>query len=195
MSRRFVLLDRDGTINVLHHHLSRVEQVELLPGAAEGMRALRHMGFGLAVITNQSVIGRGYLDEAGLAEINRRLAELLAAQGVTLDGLYYCPHTPEDGCACRKPGTALAERAAAEHNFEPGEGFMIGDSVADIEMGARLGAKTVLVRTGYGAEYPGPDQAPVRPDHVVDDLAGAAQLIAQLEADRRADAPRRAQPA
>ncbi|MCC7207350.1 MAG: HAD family hydrolase [Anaerolineae bacterium] len=184
MSRRFVLLDRDGTINVHRHHLSRVEHMELLPGAASGLRTLRGLGLGLVVITNQSVIGRGILDEAGLAAINRRLADLLAAEGVALDGIYHCPHTPDEGCACRKPGTALAERAAAQHGFEPGAGYMIGDSVCDIEMGARLGATTILVRTGLGAGYPGPDIAPVRPDHVVDDLAGAARLIARLEAAR-----------
>lgn len=189
MSRRFVLLDRDGTINVQHHHLSRVEQIALMPGTASGLRTLRRLGFGLAVITNQSVIGRGMLDEAGLAAIHRRLIELLAAEGVELDGIYHCPHMPGDGCACRKPGTALAKRAAAQHGFEPGAGYMIGDNVCDIEMGARLGATTILVRTGLGADYPGPDITPIRPDHVVDDLADAARLIAQLEAARTPDAP------
>lgn len=180
-ARRFVLLDRDGTINVGHHYLSHVEQVELLPDAAAGLRAMRDLGFGLAVITNQSAIGRGYFDEARLGEINRRLSALLAAEGVQLDGIYYCPHAPEDDCACRKPRTALAERAAAEHGFDPRAGFVIGDNVCDIGLGARLGATTILVRTGHGARYPGPDEEPIRPDYTVDNLAGAARLIAQLE--------------
>lgn len=184
MDRRFILIDRDGTINVEHHHLTRVDQMELLPGAADALRALREMGFGLVVITNQSVIGRGLLDEAVLAVINRRLVSLLAAEGAWLDGIYHCPHTAEEGCACRKPGIALAERAAAEHCFDPGTGYMIGDNVCDIEMGARLGATTILVRTGHGGEYPGPDVAPIRPDFTVSDLAGAARLIAQLEDER-----------
>src|SRR4051794_39513886 len=96
MSRqRFVLLDRDGTINVEHHYLSRPEQVELLPEAARGLRHMQSLGLGLVVITNQSGIGRGYFNEIRLTQIHQRLLDLLAAEQVRLSAIYYCPHTPE----------------------------------------------------------------------------------------------------
>lgn len=178
--RRFVLLDRDGTINVEHHYLSRIEQVELLPRTASGLRVMRALGLGLAVITNQSGIGRGYFDEERLAAIHRRLADLLVAEGLTLDGIFHCPHVPEDNCACRKPNTALVERAAAALDFEPSACFVIGDKPCDIELGQRLGAVTLLVRTGYGATHA--EAGDATPDYIVDDLYEAARIITRLMA-------------
>jgi D-glycero-D-manno-heptose 1,7-bisphosphate phosphatase len=181
--RRFVLLDRDGTINVERHYLSRPAQVELLPGALEGLRSLRRLGLGLAVVTNQSGVGRGYFDESALDAVHERLRDLLQAGGVELDGVYSCPHLPADGCGCRKPQPGLARLAAADLGFDPSEAFVIGDKPCDVELGRRLGAATLLVRTGYGNRYP---VGAVRPDHVADDLADAARTIeALLEGERR----------
>src|SRR5271166_4576848 len=109
---RFVALDRDGTIIVERQYLSDPEAVELLPGAAAGLRTMRNLGLGLVVVTNQSAVGRGYFDLARLDEIHGRLRELLAGEDVTIDGIYVCPHTPEDGCRCRKPLPILLKRAA-----------------------------------------------------------------------------------
>ncbi len=117
--RRFVVLDRDGTINVDRHYLSDPDQMELLSGATAGLRAMRAMGLGLVVVTNQSAIGRGYFDLARLEEIHNRLRDLLAAERVELDGIYVCPHLPDDGCDCRKPLPGLLRRAAAELAFDP----------------------------------------------------------------------------
>jgi D-glycero-D-manno-heptose 1,7-bisphosphate phosphatase len=183
---RFAVLDRDGTINVEREYLSHPEQLELLPGAAPGLRHLRTLGLGLVVITNQSGIGRGYFNRAGLDLIHDRLRELLAAEGIRLDGIYVCPHHPSDGCTCRKPQPELLERAAREHQFKPSESFVIGDKAIDIELGERVGATTLLVRTGYGAQVaalpPGEimTQAAVTWDYVVDDLANAAGVIERL---------------
>ena len=102
MSRRFVILDRDGTICAERHYLSRPDQVELLPGAARGLRALRRLDLGLIVVTNQSGIGRGYFGEADLRAVHAQLRRLLAAEQIALDGVYCCPHLPEDECGCRK---------------------------------------------------------------------------------------------
>jgi D-glycero-D-manno-heptose 1,7-bisphosphate phosphatase len=149
--------------------------VALVPGAAAGLRALATAGFGLAVITNQSGVGRGYFDEPTLGAIHDRMTKLLAADGVRLDGVYYCPHTPEDGCRCRKPGTLLVEQAARDLGFDPARSIIIGDNRSDVELGRRLGATTILVRTGHGG---GLDLAVgPTPDHVVDDLGAAASLI------------------
>jgi D-glycero-D-manno-heptose 1,7-bisphosphate phosphatase len=173
-----VVLDRDGTINVECQYLSDPDQVELLPGVTDGLRQLHEMGLGLVVITNQSAIGRGFFDEARLGLIHQRLRELLEAEGVYLDGIYFCPHMPEDDCPCRKPRPGLLKLAAQELNLDPQACFVIGDKVCDIELGHRVGATTFLVRTGYGAQVAAKNA--VMPDYVVDDVRDAAQVIKRL---------------
>jgi D-glycero-D-manno-heptose 1,7-bisphosphate phosphatase len=176
--RRFVVLDRDGTIIVHHPYLSDPAQVELLPGAAEGLRALRNLGLGLVVATNQSALGRGYFSVARLDEIHARMHALLAAEGITLDGVYYCPHTPDDTCACRKPSPGLVHAAASEHRFRPSETFVVGDNVCDIQLGQQVGATTLLVTTGYGREVA--VQRAARPDYLVAGLPQVADMIGWL---------------
>lgn len=173
--RPFVVLDRDGTMIVERHYLSDPGQVELVPGAARSLRQLRDMGLGLVVITNQSAIGRGFFDEARLALIHQRLRELLGAEGVQLDGIYFCPHTPQDDCLCRKPRTRLLELAAKELDFEPQACFVVGDKACDIELGQRVGATTLLVRTGYGDQVA--EEGTATPNYIVSDLLEAAQVI------------------
>lgn len=173
--RRWVVLDRDGTIIEEKHYLSDPCQVELIPGAANGLRQLQTAGLGLVVITNQSGIGRGYFDSARLGLIHQRLRRLLEAERVYLDGVYFCPHTPEDGCPCRKPKTGLLESAAKDLNLDPKACFVIGDKASDIEMGQRAGAATLLVRTGYGSEVETVGAS--TPDHVVSGLLEAAGVI------------------
>jgi D-glycero-D-manno-heptose 1,7-bisphosphate phosphatase len=177
MPRRFVVLDRDGTVIVERHYLSEPEQVELIRGAAEGLCQLQAMGLGLVVMTNQSAIGRGMFDETRLEAIHRRMHDLLQAKGIRLDGVYVCPHHPEDACACRKPKAGLLHRAARELHFEPSQCFIIGDKACDIDLGRGVGAITLLVRTGYGTQVAREPSA--TPDYVVDDLRHAARVIAQ----------------
>jgi len=176
--RGVVVLDRDGTINVERHYLADPAQVELLAGAAEGLRHLRDLGMELIVVTNQSGVGRGYFTGDTLTAIHARLVECLAAEGVELGGIYVCPHVPADGCRCRKPGPGLLEEAGRERGFEPREAFVIGDKASDIELGRRAGSTTLLVRTGYGAEVAGAGD--VTADHVVADLREAARVIEGL---------------
>ena len=177
MAKRTVLLDRDGTINADKHYLSDPDDLELLPGVVEGLRRLTGLGLGLVIVTNQSGVARGYFDEARVEEINARLIAMLAAEGVAVDGVYYCPHAPDEDCDCRKPLPGMGLRAAEELGFDPGESFMIGDKPADIGLGEALGAETFLVRTGYGAETEAKGKA--SPDHVVDTVAEAAAIIAR----------------
>lgn len=176
--KRYVLLDRDGTINVDRHYLSDPEQVELLPHSAEGLAELQRLGLGLVVLTNQSGVGRGLFDELRLGQIHDRLQELLRQRGVELDAIMACTHRPDEGCHCRKPLPGLAEIAARERGFSAAQSFVIGDKPCDIELGAALGATTFLVRTGYGGQYA--TDANVQPHFVVDDLLHAARIIAQL---------------
>jgi D-glycero-D-manno-heptose 1,7-bisphosphate phosphatase len=179
MKRRpFVVLDRDGTIIVERHYLSDPRQIEFLPGAVEGLRQMRALGLGLVVVTNQSAVGRGFFDETRLDAIHRRLCELLATAGIHLDGIYFCPHTPEDDCPCRKPKPGLIERAASDLDFDLSASFVIGDKPVDIEMGRQVKAKTFLVCTGYGADFV--NDPAVRADYRADDLSEVAQTIQRL---------------
>jgi len=176
--RTFALLDRDGTIIVERNYLSDPVQVELLPGAASGLHRLRQLGLGLAVITNQSAIGRGYIDEPRLYKIHERFLGLLEEAAVFIDGIYFCPHLPEDNCECRKPGTGLINRAARELGFDLRDCYVIGDKECDIEMGRRVAATTLLVLTGYGKETIAKGIS--RPDFVARDLNEAAGIIERL---------------
>jgi D-glycero-D-manno-heptose 1,7-bisphosphate phosphatase len=173
-----VVLDRDGTIIIERHYLSDPLEIEFLPGAVNGLRQLRALGLGLVVVTNQSAVGQGFFDEAQLELIHRQLAALLLAEGIELEGIYFCPHRPDTGCACRKPKPGLIERAARDLDFDLAASFVIGDKAADIEMGRQVGATTFLVRTGYGTAFVAAPE--VWPDYVADDLAAAAQIIQRL---------------
>jgi D-glycero-D-manno-heptose 1,7-bisphosphate phosphatase len=175
VSRRFVLLDRDGTINEEVGYVLRPDELHLIPGAAEALRELQALGVGLAVLTNQSPIGRGMMTPAELDEIHDRLRDLLADGGVTLDRIEVCPHRPDEGCACRKPGTLMVERAAAALGFDPAASWMIGDHARDMRLGRAVGARTYLVLTGHGAEEI--ENARADADHIVNDLVAAAALI------------------
>ena len=170
-----MILDRDGTIIEERDHLADPADVELVPGSAAAMRNLRSAGLGLVVVTNQSVVGRGMLDEAGLEAVHARMTELLDREGARVDGIYHCPHVPAAGCACRKPRTELVERAARDLGFDPGRSFLVGDHASDMELGRRVGATTILVLTGHGREEH--ERAAANADHVVADLAAAAEIV------------------
>jgi histidinol-phosphate phosphatase family protein len=172
---RFVLLDRDGTINVERNYLSDPDQVELIPGAAQGLAEMARLGLKLLVVTNQSGVGRGLFDLARLDAVHGRLRELLRPEGVELAGIFACTHRPDEGCTCRKPRTGLVEAAARQFGFDPRETFVVGDKPCDIGLGLAVGATTLLVRTGYGAQFA--TCAQVLPHYVVDDLPAAARVI------------------
>jgi D-glycero-D-manno-heptose 1,7-bisphosphate phosphatase len=143
-----VLLDRDGVLNTdRSDSVTRLDELEVQPGAPEATRLLRDAGYELLVVTNQSVVGRGRLDLATLHDIHHELDKRL---GGTLSGFYVCPHTPEAGCACRKPGTLLLEQACIAFPFEPGETWFVVDAARDVEAARRAGCRPALVRTGKG---------------------------------------------
>jgi D-glycero-D-manno-heptose 1,7-bisphosphate phosphatase len=181
VTRRFALLDRDGTINEERDHLRDPDAVALIPGAAAALVRLRdELGMGIVVVTNQADVGRGILSVACLERINDRLLALLASEDASVDAIEFCPHRPDEGCACRKPAPGMALRAAARLGFDPARSVVVGDHTSDMGMGRAIGATTVLVRTGHGRAQE--DEAAPLATHVADDLAGAVAIIAGLPA-------------
>jgi D-glycero-D-manno-heptose 1,7-bisphosphate phosphatase len=180
-----VFLDRDGTLVVERGYLSDPAELELLPGAAAALHDLKAAGLPLIVISNQSGVGRGLFPLSRVYEVMARLRVEARAAGIEVDGIYFCPHRPEDGCACRKPGTLLLERAAEDHLLSLRGSFMVGDKLLDVETVQCAGGRGVLVRSGYGREEErslGGAVASHEPDHVCDGLEGAsAWILATLE--------------
>ncbi|RKG97947.1 HAD family hydrolase [Corallococcus sp. CA053C] len=173
--RPFVLLDRDGTLIEERGYLRDVEQVRLLPRTVSGLRRFRELGLGLVLVTNQSGVARGYFDLKRVDEVHARVRALLAQEGLHLDGIYVCPHLPEAGCACRKPSPGLGLQAAAELGIDLSRSFVVGDTPGDVAWGERLGATSLLVRTGHGARV---DVARLpQPTRAVDDLLHAAEFV------------------
>jgi D-glycero-D-manno-heptose 1,7-bisphosphate phosphatase len=179
-SRRFVLLDRDGTINEEVGHLSQTDELVLIPGSADAIRRLRAFGLGIVVVTNQANVGRGLLPPEELEAIHARLLGMLEAEGAGIDAVLHCPHAPEDGCGCRKPAPGLALDAAERFSFDPAGSFVVGDHAGDAGLGRAIGATTFLVLTGHGAEEREQANRESLVDHVVPDLAAAADIITAL---------------
>jgi histidinol-phosphate phosphatase family protein len=177
-ARPAVFLDRDGTLVREVGYLTDPADLELLPGVPEALRLLQAAGFALIVISNQSGVGRGLFPIASVHAAMARLRRLLRSSGVELDGIYFCPHRPEEGCECRKPGTALLSRAEEDLQIHLRGSFLVGDKRLDVETAHHAGAQGVLLRTGYGRDEErreaGPDDVP---DVVCDDLRGAAEWI------------------
>jgi histidinol-phosphate phosphatase family protein len=181
--RPAVFLDRDGTIIEEVGYLDDPRLVRLLPGAAGALRALHAAGFALVVVSNQAGVGRGLYPLARVHEVMAELRRSLRREGVELDGVYFCPHHPEAGCDCRKPGTALIERADDDLRLDIRRSIMVGDRLHDVEAGRRAGARGVLVRTGYGAEEEVRLGAGASTEVVVDDLGSAARWLLDHLAD------------
>lgn len=152
--RPALFLDRDGTLIELVPYLTREDQVVLTAGAADALRRAQSRGWALVVVTNQSAVARGRLSPRGLQRVHARLLELLAAEGVQVDGIEFCPHHPNFGgsCACRKPAPGLFRRAAHRLDLDLEASFALGDTVGDLDAAQAAGVRAALVRTGYGRE-------------------------------------------
>ena len=181
-----LFMDRDGTLVIERGYLSDPAELEFLPGAAAALHDLKAAGLPLIVISNQSGVGRGLFPLSRVYEVMARLRVESRAAGVELDGIYFCPHRPKDGCSCRKPGTRLLERAAEDHLLTLRGSFMVGDKLLDVETVQRAGGQGVLVRSGYGREEErslGGAAVGRGPDRVCDGLGDAsAWILATLEA-------------
>ena len=146
-----VLFDRDGTVIVDRHYLGRAEGVELIPGAGQALGHLRQRGLAAYLVSNQSGIGRGYFPESGWHECHARLQELLEPFGAGFDDARFCPHAPEEACACRKPAPGMWASLQAAHHLSGARCAMVGDKAEDLLFGVNAGlAASVLVLTGKG---------------------------------------------
>jgi D-glycero-D-manno-heptose 1,7-bisphosphate phosphatase len=143
--RRFVFLDRDGTLIEDREYAFKLRDYAPLPGAYEAVRELRAAGFGAAVITNQSGIGRGLFNESDFARFQSHLLADFAAHGAPLEASYHCPHSPDAGCDCRKPRPGLVLRAARELGADLLESWVIGDRDSDVELAAAAGCRAVRI--------------------------------------------------
>jgi heptosyltransferase-2 len=143
-----VFLDRDGTLNQDPGYLKSAAEMKLLPGVAAALARLKTAGAKLVVVTNQSGVGRGMFTLKDLETIHARLQGLLEQEGAVLDAIYFCPHHPDDGCLCRKPGRAMIDRAVAELQLDLRRSYLVGDHMRDLQLARAVGAKPVLVTTG-----------------------------------------------
>ncbi len=183
-----VFLDRDGTINEQMGYINHICRFQLLPGVGEAIKRLNDADIPVVVVSNQSGLARGYFPEELLDKVHEKMHNLLAEKNAKVDAIYYCPHHPEakekrfrEECNCRKPKPGLVLQAAEELQLDPKKSFVVGDRWSDIKTAANCGAKSILVRTGYGRgdeQYIGPDQE-IQPHKKCDDLEAAVEWILQ----------------
>jgi D-glycero-D-manno-heptose 1,7-bisphosphate phosphatase len=180
-------LDRDGTIIDDVGYLGDPDGIRFLPGALDALRRLRQAGYRLVLVTNQAGVARGLITESDVERVNQRLTTLLAAEGIALDAVYYCPHHPEHGppeyriaCDCRKPGPGMIRRAVAELGVDPARSVIFGDHLSDAGVAAAFpGMRAVLLLTGHGAsqwQQIQRGESPM-PDHVASDLLAAVRWL------------------
>lgn len=155
-----VFIDRDGTLNVEKGYLRNLEDLVLIPGAAQAVKQLNDAGIAAILITNQSGAARQYFPESHIQNLHKRLLNLLAQENAFLDAVYYCPHLPNGAdshlskvCNCRKPAPGLIERAYSDiAHLSKERAFMVGDKEADMGLSINAKLRSIIVRTGYGEE-------------------------------------------
>ena len=158
--QRAIFLDRDGTMNVSKGFISNADDLELIPGTVEAIKAINKSGALAIVITNQPVIARGECSFEELHNIHNKLKTLLGEKGAFVDDIFYCPHHPDKGfegevpelkfdCECRKPKTGMIDEAVKKYNIDLSKSYMVGDSTMDLELARNAGVKSVLVDTGF----------------------------------------------
>ena len=158
MKNKFVLLDRDGVINVEKSYLHKIEDFEYEKNVVEGLLKLRDLGYKFAIITNQAGIARGYYTEEDYLKLQNFIEDNLMKKGIKIEKSYFCPHHPNVTgkygieCNCRKPNTGNFELAIKEFDIDVKNSFMIGDKITDLIPAEKLGIMPVLVKTGYGLE-------------------------------------------
>jgi D-glycero-D-manno-heptose 1,7-bisphosphate phosphatase len=177
--RPAVFLDRDGTISEEVGYLNHASRFRIFPFVASAIRKLSEAGLAVVVVTNQSGVGRGYFPETLVQTVHDMMTEQLASQDARVDAIYYCPHVKADNCDCRKPNIGMLKLAAQEHALDLQRSFVVGDRYSDLKLAHNAGAKSVLVRSGYGAgelEWHAAKWE-IQPDHVAETLTEATEWI------------------
>jgi D-glycero-D-manno-heptose 1,7-bisphosphate phosphatase len=179
--RRAVFLDRDGTISEEMGYVNHVDRLQIFPYAAAAIRQLNQAEIPVIVITNQSGIARDIFPESLVHQVHKKMISQLAAGGAWIDAIYFCPHKTEDACECRKPNPGMLERAAREHGLDLAHSWVVGDRYADLEMAHAVGARGILVMTGYGrGEYElHREKWPRQPDVLAENLSDAVLRVLQ----------------
>lgn len=169
-----IFLDRDGVINYNRpEHVKSWAEFEFLPGSLAALARLKEAGQRVFVITNQAAVNRRLLSPPALEAIHRQMIEEVARHGGQIEAVLYCPHRPEEGCACRKPRPGLIRQAELYYAARPVGGWLVGDHRDDIEAGLQAGCRPVLVLSGRTPQPP-----PDRPGLLVAaDLREAVSLI------------------
>lgn len=175
MSRRVVFLDRDGTLNVDHGFVHRVDDWDFTDRAPEAVKRLRDAGYAIALVTNQSGIARGYYTLDDVRRLHDWMRERLAAFQTAIDAIAICPHSPDDDCECRKPSTGMARRIEQilEEEIEYPNSWVVGDKLSDFQFGIALGTRTALIESDYWK----PSDVVGAPDVVAATLFDAATEI------------------
>jgi D-glycero-D-manno-heptose 1,7-bisphosphate phosphatase len=184
MSRPAVFLDRDGTLIEERGFIDRLDMVTMYPWTGDALRLLKRAGFAAVVVTNQSAIARGMIEETFLHEVHLAIDAHITAAGGAIDRYYYCPHLPNASvekyrqtCRCRKPGPGLIEQACRDLDLDPARSVTIGDRWRDIGAGFAAGTRTVLVRSGHGAHEVKVPSDGVRADVILNNLMEAVGWI------------------
>lgn len=182
--KKAIFLDRDGTLNVDVGYLHQLKDLELFPYAVDALRLLKRAGYELVIVTNQSGMARGMIAPGFVEKCHEEMRRRLQAGGVDLDALYYCPHHPDGSvaglnvdCRCRKPAPGMIEDAVRDHGIDPKASWVIGDKWLDVNLGRNAGARSILVRTGWGAEQEEQRPAGQKVDAVCDNLMHAVSVI------------------
>lgn len=188
-----IFMDRDGTISEEVGYINHINRFQLLPKTIDAIRLINQNDFKAIVVTNQAGVARGYFPEDLVHMVHTKMNRLLNQGGAHLDKIYYCPHHPKVGtaryridCNCRKPKSGMLEKAAEEFNIDFSHSYIIGDKYTEIAVGYKVGAKSILVLTGYGLgefELYG-RQWEHKPDFVAEDLLAAVNWILKQEAKR-----------
>lgn len=148
---KLIVLDRDGVINEdSDDYIKSPEEWIAIPGSAAAIARLNQAGYQVVVATNQSGVGRGYYDLATLDAIHDKMRDTVAAEGGEIKGIFFCPHSPEEGCDCRKPKSGLIDQIQQALNTDVSGCYIVGDSARDLVCGVQRGCLPVLVRTGKG---------------------------------------------
>lgn len=174
-----VFLDRDGTVSEEVGYLNHLSRFRMFPSVPAAIRKFNDRHLPVFVVTNQSGVARGYFPESLVQSVNDLMIQQLTAAGARLDGVYYCPHGSADLCSCRKPGPGMLEQASADHGIDLKRSFVVGDRYGDVELAHRVGAKSILVRTGYGEGELQWHAAnwKLQPHFIADDVSAAADWI------------------